>query len=228
MISVDGVTKRFGAFRALHDVSLQVPQGSLTALLGPSGSGKSTLLRVIAGLEAPDSGRVVIAGADATGLAGPAPRNRVRLPALRGLQAHDRARERRLRPAHPQAPAGRGRGEGRRAAADRRPAGLPGALPRTAQRRAAPAHGPGPRAGDPAAGAAPRRAVRSAGRQGPRRPACLAAPPARRGPRHHRPGHPRPGGGDGGRRHASRSSTTGTSSRPAPHASSTTAPPTAS
>jgi sulfate transport system ATP-binding protein len=68
MISVNGVTKRFGAFRALHDVSLEVPQGSLTALLGPSGSGKSTLLRVIAGLEAPDSGRVVIAGADATAL----------------------------------------------------------------------------------------------------------------------------------------------------------------
>jgi sulfate transport system ATP-binding protein len=68
MISVDGVTKRFGAFCALDDVSLEVPEGSLTALLGPSGSGKSTLLRVIAGLEAPDSGRVVIAGADATAL----------------------------------------------------------------------------------------------------------------------------------------------------------------
>jgi sulfate transport system ATP-binding protein len=68
MISVDCVTKSFGAFRALHDVSLQVPQGSLTALLGPSGSGKSTLLRVIAGLETPDRGRVVIAGADATAL----------------------------------------------------------------------------------------------------------------------------------------------------------------
>jgi sulfate/thiosulfate transport system ATP-binding protein len=68
MISVDGVTKRFGDFRALDDVSLEVPEGSLTALLGPSGSGKSTLLRVIAGLEAPDGGRVVIDGADATGL----------------------------------------------------------------------------------------------------------------------------------------------------------------
>jgi sulfate transport system ATP-binding protein len=68
MISADAVTKRFGDHPALHDVSLDVPDGSLTALLGPSGSGKSTLLRVIAGLEAPDSGRVVIDGADATHL----------------------------------------------------------------------------------------------------------------------------------------------------------------
>ncbi len=68
MISVDAVTKRFGEFVALDDVTLEVPDGSLTALLGPSGSGKSTLLRVIAGLEDPDAGRVVIAGDDATAL----------------------------------------------------------------------------------------------------------------------------------------------------------------
>jgi len=68
MISVDAVNKRFGDYQALEDVSLDVPDGSLTALLGPSGSGKSTLLRVIAGLEAPDSGRVIIDGEDATPL----------------------------------------------------------------------------------------------------------------------------------------------------------------
>jgi sulfate transport system ATP-binding protein len=68
MISVDAVNKRFGDYQALQDVSLDVPDGSLTALLGPSGSGKSTLLRVIAGLEAPDSGRVIIDGEDATPL----------------------------------------------------------------------------------------------------------------------------------------------------------------
>jgi sulfate/thiosulfate transport system ATP-binding protein len=68
MISVDAVNKRFGDYQALQDVSLEVPEGSLTALLGPSGSGKSTLLRVIAGLEAPDTGRVVIDGEDATPL----------------------------------------------------------------------------------------------------------------------------------------------------------------
>ena len=68
MISVDAVNKRFGDYQALQDVTLEVPEGSLTALLGPSGSGKSTLLRVIAGLEAPDTGRVVIGGEDATPL----------------------------------------------------------------------------------------------------------------------------------------------------------------
>jgi sulfate/thiosulfate transport system ATP-binding protein len=63
------VTKRFGTFTALDDVSLVVEAGSLTALLGPSGSGKSTLLRVIAGLEQPDTGEIVISGEDATALA---------------------------------------------------------------------------------------------------------------------------------------------------------------
>jgi sulfate transport system ATP-binding protein len=61
-----GITKRFGTFVALDDVSLDVPTGSLTALLGPSGSGKSTLLRVIAGLERPDEGEVLIAEEDVT------------------------------------------------------------------------------------------------------------------------------------------------------------------
>jgi sulfate/thiosulfate transport system ATP-binding protein len=66
VIQLRGVSKRFGEFQALQDVSLDVADGSLTALLGPSGSGKSTLLRVIAGLEAPDAGTVRIAGRDAT------------------------------------------------------------------------------------------------------------------------------------------------------------------
>jgi sulfate transport system ATP-binding protein len=65
-IVVDSVSKRFGDFVALDEVSLEVRDGSLTALLGPSGGGKSTLLRVIAGLESPDSGTVEIAGRDAT------------------------------------------------------------------------------------------------------------------------------------------------------------------
>jgi sulfate transport system ATP-binding protein len=66
MISVTGVTKRFGDFTALNDVSLEVPEGSLSALLGPSGSGKSTLLRIIAGLDVGDSGHVLIDGVDQT------------------------------------------------------------------------------------------------------------------------------------------------------------------
>jgi sulfate transport system ATP-binding protein len=68
-ITVEGATKRFGDFVALDDVSIEVPDGSLMALLGPSGSGKSTLLRVIAGLEEPDSGRVVISSQDMTHVA---------------------------------------------------------------------------------------------------------------------------------------------------------------
>jgi sulfate transport system ATP-binding protein len=60
------VTKRFGDFVALNDVSVTIPEGSLTALLGPSGSGKSTLLRVIAGLEQPDSGQVLLGDEDVT------------------------------------------------------------------------------------------------------------------------------------------------------------------
>jgi sulfate transport system ATP-binding protein len=59
-IEVTNIVKSFGDFKALEGVSLQVSEGSLTALLGPSGSGKSTLLRIIAGLELPDGGKVVI------------------------------------------------------------------------------------------------------------------------------------------------------------------------
>jgi sulfate/thiosulfate transport system ATP-binding protein len=68
-IEARNVTKRFGEFVALDDVSIEVASGSLTVLLGPSGSGKSTLLRVIAGLERPDAGEVFISGKEATALA---------------------------------------------------------------------------------------------------------------------------------------------------------------
>jgi sulfate transport system ATP-binding protein len=67
-IDVRNVSKSFNGFQALEDVSLSVPDGSLTALLGPSGGGKSTLLRVIAGLEAPDSGEVLFSGEAVTTL----------------------------------------------------------------------------------------------------------------------------------------------------------------
>jgi len=66
-IEARNITKRFGDFVALENVSVEVPAGSLTALLGPSGGGKSTLLRIIAGLELPDEGQVCIEGRDMTG-----------------------------------------------------------------------------------------------------------------------------------------------------------------
>src|SRR4029079_9146583 len=65
-IEVEGLTKSFGSFRAVDDVSFVAEDGKITALLGPSGSGKSTALRMIAGLERPDSGRITLAGEDQT------------------------------------------------------------------------------------------------------------------------------------------------------------------
>ena len=67
-MSIDAmnVSKTFGEFHALRDVSVSLARGKLTALLGPSGGGKSTLLRIVAGLETPDSGRVYIDGVDMT------------------------------------------------------------------------------------------------------------------------------------------------------------------
>ncbi|MFT4289073.1 sulfate/molybdate ABC transporter ATP-binding protein [Nocardioides sp.] len=67
-IEVKNLNKTYGDFVALDDVSVSIPSGQLTALLGPSGGGKSTLLRIIAGLDSADSGEVRIEGVDATKL----------------------------------------------------------------------------------------------------------------------------------------------------------------
>jgi branched-chain amino acid transport system ATP-binding protein len=69
LLSVQGVSRAFGGLRAVHQVSLEVPQGSLTALIGPNGAGKTTLFALMSGFLSPDEGRIVFAGQDITGQA---------------------------------------------------------------------------------------------------------------------------------------------------------------
>ena len=200
-IEVRHVDKRFGDFVALDDVSVSIPTGQLTALLGPSGGGKSTLLRIIAGLEDADAGtdrdrgrrRHRPAAAEAqrrASCSSTTPRSstcRVARNVAFGLEIRKRPEGRDPRPGGRAARAGAPR-------AVRRPAAV------AAVRRPAPAHGAGPGARRRAQGAAARRAVRRPRRQGPQGAARLAAPAARRGPRDDRVRHPRPGGGARGRR----------------------------
>ena len=65
-ISITKLNKNFGTFQALQDISLDVKEGELIALLGPSGSGKTTLLRMVSGLDFPDSGKIEVYDEDMT------------------------------------------------------------------------------------------------------------------------------------------------------------------
>jgi len=68
-LTIENLSKSFGAEQVLREVSFHLERGKLGVLLGPSGCGKSTILRLVAGLEEPDQGRIVIAGRDVAGLA---------------------------------------------------------------------------------------------------------------------------------------------------------------
>ena len=133
-IVVENVSKNFGDFVALDNVSLEVPSGSLTALLGRPAAASRRSCASSPGSRSPTPGRSILDGQDLTELARPRARRRVRLPALRRVQAHDRPRQRRLRPEDPQAAEGRDPGARQRAArartprrlADRYPAQLSG------------------------------------------------------------------------------------------------------
>ena len=199
-LELRGLTKDFGAFKAVDDLDLDVPTGSFFALLGPSGCGKTTTLRMVAGLETPTSG-TIHAGGQGHHLreALPAP-GQHRLPELRALPPPRHLRERRLRPSPPQ-----GVGRRRRGAPDARAGRADQPDPQAAGpalRRPAAARGPRAGADQQARGAAARRAAGRARPQAAPADADRAEADPDRGRDHVHPRHPRPGGGhDHGRHH---------------------------
>ena len=90
-IRVENLHKAFGDFVAVKDSTFTVGDGEFFCLLGPSGCGKTTTLRMIAGLELPSSGRILLGGEDVTFRRAARARHRLRLPALRSLSAYERA-----------------------------------------------------------------------------------------------------------------------------------------
>ena len=98
-VELAGVTKRFGDFTAVRDLTLEVEPGEFFTMLGPSGCGKTTTLRMVAGFEQPTAGRILIDGTNVAGPAALQAADEHRLPELRPVPAPERRGERRLRPA---------------------------------------------------------------------------------------------------------------------------------
>ena len=200
-IAAANISKRFGDVRrARRRLGRGRDRSRSTALLGPSGSGKSTLLRIDRRPRAARQRLGLHRRPERHGLPPQRARRRLRLPALRGLQAHDGVRQRRVRALD--------RGSARRRSANGSVScstlvqldGLAKRYPVAALRRAAPADGAGAGARGRSGGAAPRRAVRRARRARAQRAPGLAAAAPRRDPHDDGDRHARPGGGDGGRR----------------------------
>ena len=202
-LALDNLTKHFGSHVAVDRLSLEVEKGEFVSLLGPSGCGKTTTLQMIAGFVEPSGGAIRLEGRDLLAVKPAQARPRHRVPELRAVPAYDGGGERGVRPRDAGRRGGRAHQARRRDAGAGRPRGLRGALPAPALGRPAAARGAGPRAGDPAADPAARRAAVEPRRQAARGDADRIAPdPAQR--RHdHDPGDARPGRGDGARRTAS-------------------------
>ena len=99
LLSLQHISKNFGEGDVLRDISLDVARGEFVTLLGASGCGKTTTLRIISGLETPDEGTVLLDGKRRHRAASGTPPGQHGVSKLRPLSAHERGKERGLRPA---------------------------------------------------------------------------------------------------------------------------------